>query len=162
MGEPAPLELRQGRVRPEWLDYNGHMNVAYYVLAFDHACDDFLDYIGMTDAYRARSGGTTFAAEMHVTYQREVVNGDPLRFTSQLLGFDEKRIHFILHMYHAEQGYLAATSEWMSLYVDLASRRVAAMPVEIASRLAAIHATHKQLPRPPEAGRAMSLTGKRT
>ncbi len=70
MGEPAPLELRQGIVRPEWLDYNGHMNVAYYVLAFDHACDDFLDTIGMTDAYRARSGGTTFAAEMHITYQR--------------------------------------------------------------------------------------------
>ncbi len=162
MGEPAPLELRQGMVRPEWLDYNGHMNVAYYVLAFDHACDDFLDYIGMTDAYRARSGGTTFAAEMHVTYQREVVDGDPLRFTCQLLGFDEKRIHFILHMYHAEKGYLAATSEWMSLYVELASRRVAAMPEEIASRLATIHATHKELPRPPEAGRALSLTGKRT
>lgn len=87
--------------------------------------------------------------------------GDPLRFTSQLLGFDEKRIHFILHMYHAEQGYLAATSEWMSLYIDLASRRVAAMPEEITSRLAAIHATHKELPRPPEAGRAMTLAGNR-
>ena len=81
-----------------WLDDNGHMNVAYYVLAFDHACDDFLDTIGMTDAYRARSGGTTFAAELHITYQREVVAGDPLRFTSQLLGCEEKRIHFILHM----------------------------------------------------------------
>lgn len=67
MGEPAPLDLRQGVVRPEWLDDNGHMNVAYYVLAFDHACDDFLDTIGMTDAYRARSGGTTFAAELHIT-----------------------------------------------------------------------------------------------
>ncbi len=161
MGEAAPLDLRQGVVRPEWLDYNGHMNVAYYVLAFDHACDDFLDYIGMTGAFRARSGGTTFAAEMHITYQREVVDGDPLRFTCQLLGFDRKRIHFILHMYHAERGYLAATSEWMSLYVELASRRVAAMPEEIANRLAAIYATHKALPRPPEAGRAMSLTRKR-
>jgi acyl-CoA thioester hydrolase len=139
------------------LDYNGHMNVAYYVLAFDNACDSFLDHIGMTDAYRARSGGTTFAAEMHITYQREVVAGDPLRFTSHLLGFDNKRIHFILHMYHAERGYLAATSEWMSLYVDLASRRVTAMPEEISSRLAAIYATHKKLPRPPEAGRTMSL-----
>ncbi len=158
MDEPAPLELRHGTVRPEWLDYNGHMNVAYYVLAFDHACDSFLDHIGMTDAYRARSGGTTFAAEMHITYQREVVAGDSLRFTSHLLGFDEKRIHFILHMYHAEQGYLAATSEWMSLYVDLASRRVAAIPEEIANRLAAIYATHRELPRPPEAGRIMSLT----
>ena len=161
MDEPAPLELRQGRVRPEWLDYNGHMNVAYYVLAFDHACDSFLDHIGMTDAYRARSGGTTFAAEMHITYQHEVVAGDPLRFTGHLLDFDKKRIHFILHMYHAEQGYLAATSEWMSLYVDLASRRVAAMPREITSRLTAIHATHKELPRPPEAGRTMSLVRKR-
>jgi acyl-CoA thioester hydrolase len=161
MGEPAPLELRHDRVRPEWLDYNGHMNVAYYVLAFDRACDDFLDYIGMTEEYRARSGATTFAAEMHVTYQREVMECDPLRFTSHLLGYDEKRIHFIMHMYHAEKGHLCATSEWMSLYVDLASRRVAAMPEEITSRLAAIHATHGALPRPPEAGRVMSLTAKR-
>ena len=160
MDKPAPLELSQGVVRPEWLDYNGHMNVAYYVLAFDHACDSFLDHIGMTDAYRARSGGTTFAAEMHITYRREVIAGDPLRFTSHLLGFDKKRIHFILHMYHAEQGYLAATSEWMSLYVDLASRRVAAMPEEISSRLAEIHAIHKKLPRPPEAGRTMGLVRK--
>lgn len=161
MGEPAPLGLRRGRVQPEWLDYNGHMNVAYYVLAFDHACDDFLDQIGMTDAFRAHSGGSTFAAEMHITYQREVMDGDPLRFTGHLLGFDAKRIHFILHMYHAEKGYLAATSEWMSLYVDLASRRVSPMPVEISDRLAAIHASHRDLPRPPEAGRVMSLTGKR-
>ncbi len=160
MDKPAPLELSQGVVRPEWLDYNGHMNVAYYVLAFDHACDSFLDHIGMTDAYRARSGGTTFAAEMHITYQREVMAGDPLRFTGHLLGFDKKRIHFILHMYHAEQGYLAATSEWMSLYVDLATRRVAAMPEEISSRLAEIHAIHKKLPRPPEAGRIMGLVRK--
>ena len=161
MGEPAPLELCRGRVLTEWLDYNGHMNVAYYVLAFDHACDDFLDRIGMTDAFRAQSGGSTFAAEMHITYQREVMDGDPLRFTGYLLGFDPKRIHFILHMYHAEKGYLAATSEWMSLYVDLASRRVSTMPAEISDRLAAIHASHKELPRPPEAGRVMSLTGKR-
>ena len=61
MDKPAPLELSPGVVRPEWLDYNGHMNVAYYVLAFDHACDSFLDHIGMTYAYRARSGGTTTA-----------------------------------------------------------------------------------------------------
>jgi acyl-CoA thioester hydrolase len=160
MDKKAPLELRQGVVRPEWLDYNGHMNVAYYVLAFDHACDSFLDHIGMTDTFRARPGGTTFAAEMHITYQREVVAGGPLRFTSHLLGFDKKRIHFILHMYHAQQGYLAATSEWLSLYVDLASRRVAAMPEEISSRLAAIYATHKEMPRPPEAGRTMSLGSK--
>jgi len=160
MLEPAPLELHRDIVRPEWIDYNGHMNVGYYVVAFDLACDAFLDYLGMTEEFRARTGGTTFGAEMHVTYQRELEAGDPLRFTSQLLDYDRKRIHFILHMYHGEGGYLAATSEWMSLYVDLASRRVAQMPEEIGTRLAAVHATHKDLPRPPEAGRVMSLPGK--
>ena len=72
MPVPAPLDLHREPVRPEWIDYNGHMNVAYYLLAFDHACDAFLDYMGMDDASRARTGGTTFTVEAHVTYQREV------------------------------------------------------------------------------------------
>ena len=161
MTVPAPLDLHREAVRPEWIDYNGHMNVAYYVLAFDHACDAFLDYIGMDEAYRERTGGTTFTVEAHVTYQREVAEGNPLRFTTQLLGYDAKRIHFFVQMYHADEGYLAATVEWLTLHVDLEARRVAPMPDEITSRLAEIHATHKALPRPPEAGRAVTLSGNR-
>jgi acyl-CoA thioester hydrolase len=161
MAVPAPLDLHREPVRPEWIDYNGHMNVAYYVLAFDHACDAFLDYIGMDEAYRARTGGTTFTVEAHVSYQREVHEGDPLRFTIQLLGYDEKRIQFFVQMYHDEQGYLAATVEWLTLHIDLAARRVSPMPEEITSRLAGIYATHKDLPWPPEAGRAISLSRKR-
>ncbi len=161
MTVPAPLDLHREAVRPEWIDYNGHMNVAYYLLAFDHAFDAFLDYIGMDEAYRKRTGGTTFTVEAHVTYQREVAEGNPLRFTTQLLGYDAKRIHFFVRMYHADEGYLAATVEWLALHVDLEARRVAPMPDEITSRLAEIHATHKDMPRPPEAGRAVTLSGNR-
>ncbi len=155
MPAAAPLELHSEVVRPEWIDYNGHMNVAYYVLAFDHACDAFLDYVGMDEAYRASTGGSTFAVECHVTYQREVGEGDALRFSIQLLGYDEKRIHFFVRMFHADDGFLAATTEWLSLHVDLPARRAAAMPTEIASRLAEIYAVHRDLPPPPEAGRVI-------
>ena len=157
MTVPAPLCLHREVVDPAWIDYNGHMNVAYYVLAFDHACDAFLDYIGLDKAYRERTGGTTFAVECHVTYQREVTTGDSLRFAAQLLAYDAKRIHFFQQMYHAEQGFLAATCEWLNLHVDLPARRVAALPEEITARLADIHATHKDLPRPPEVGRIMGV-----
>jgi acyl-CoA thioester hydrolase len=155
MSVAAPLELHREQVHPEWIDYNGHMNVAYYVLAFDHATDVFFDFLGLDEDYRMTSGNSTFAVEAHVTYQREVAEGDELRFTTQLLGFDAKRIHFIHHMYHADQGYLAATAEWLSLHVDLEQRRVAAMPEAIAERLAEVHTAHGALPVPAEVGRVI-------
>ncbi|MHA1600777.1 MAG: thioesterase family protein [Alphaproteobacteria bacterium] len=157
MQDPSPHDLYRDVVRPEWIDYNGHMNVAYYLLAFDGAADAFFDAIGINEAYRRTARSTTFAAECHITYQREVVAGDPLRFTVQIIGFDEKRIHFLQSMIHADQGYVAATSEWMSLHVDLDSRRVAPMPKAILDRLEKIHAVHQHLPRPPEVGRSIGL-----
>lgn len=152
----APFDQHRAVVLPEWIDYNGHMNVAYYLLAFDHATDDFLDYLGLDAAHRAASGGTTFAGDIHLTYQREVRQGDPLRITAQLLGYDDKRLRFFCHMYHAGEDYLAATMESLSLYVDLERRRVAAFPAEIRARLAEVFAAHRALPLPPEAGRVIA------
>ena len=157
MTHDAPLVLHREAVRQDWIDYNDHMNVAYYVLAFDHATDAFFDYIGLDDAYREETGGSTFAAEAHVTYKREVTAGDPLSFTTQILDYDSKRLHFMHHMYHEEEGFLAATSEWLSLHVDLSARRVCAMAPEILSRVAAIAAAHSRLPIPPEAGRVITV-----
>ncbi len=157
MPVPAPLVLHREAVRPDWIDYNGHMNVAYYLLAFDHAGDAFLDYIGMDRDYRARAGGTTFAVDCHLTYQREVSEGAPLRFAAQLLAFDQKRIHHFHWMYHAEEDYLAATCEFLSLHVDLGTRRVAPFPSAVADRLAEISASHRGLPIPPEAGRGIAM-----
>jgi acyl-CoA thioester hydrolase len=155
----APLRLHREKVRPEWIDYNGHMNVAYYVLAFDHAVDAFFDFLGLDQAYRETSGMTTFAVETHVTYQREVTEGDALIFDTQLLGFDDKRIHFIQHMHHAEADFLVATAEWLALHVDMERRRVAAMPETIKRRLAEVLAVHGDLPLPPEAGKVIRRPG---
>lgn len=103
---------------------------------------------------------STFAVEAHVTYQREVTQGDGLRFETRLLGFDDKRIHFIHQMRHAEADFLAATAEWLCLHVDLERRRVASMPERIKRRLADVLAAHDELPVPPEAGRSIRRSGK--
>lgn len=153
----APLDLHGETVRPEWIDYNGHMNVAFYVLVFDHATDAALAYVGLDEAHREATGGSVFAAESHVTYNREVAEGDPLRVTTQLLAFDAKRLHLFHEMYHAVEGYLAATSEWLILYVDLNQRRVAAMPEDIQARAAAVEQAHRPLGWPERAGRVIKV-----
>ena len=99
--------------------------------------------------------------ESHVNYLREVVEGDPLGFTLQLLDMDEKRLHYFIRMFHATDGYLAATSEQLSVHVDLAARRTAPMPAAVRQRLAAILQAHAGLERPPEVGRTMAIRRER-
>ena len=157
MSVPAPLEIHTATVLPEWIDYNGHMNVAYYVLAFDYATDAFLDYIGLDRAYKARNNVTTFVADMNVTYVQEVVEGDPLRFTTQLLEFDSKKFRYFHCMYHADKGYLAATNELLSLHIDLSNRRVGEMGEKITYKLQNILDSHEKLPIPENAGRVLGM-----
>jgi acyl-CoA thioester hydrolase len=112
----------------------------------------------LDEAHRRAHQVTTFCLEAHVTYHREVRSGDPLRFTTLLLGHDAKRVHYIHAMYHAREGYLASTNELMSLHVSLATRRGGPMAAEVLERLATIQPTHDALPRPPQAGRRIGLT----
>src|SRR5437879_2048004 len=93
-------------------------------------------WIGLDATHRRERAVTTFCLEAHVTYHREVREGDPLRFTTLLLGHDAKRIHYIHEMYHAQEGYLAATNELMSLHVSEATRQSAPMAAEILELLA--------------------------
>jgi acyl-CoA thioester hydrolase len=126
-------------------------------VVFDLATDEFLAWVGLDPSYRARAHMTTFCLEAHVTYHREVLNGDPLRFTTRLLGHDAKRIHYFHEMYHATEGYLAATNELMSLHVSLDTRRGAPMAAPVLARLARIQKAHDALPRPPQVGRTLGL-----
>ncbi|MEK9723750.1 MAG: thioesterase family protein, partial [Rhodospirillaceae bacterium] len=91
MPDAQPLDLHRETVRPDWVDYNGHMNVAYYVLVFDHATDVLLDHIGLDAAHRTATGNSVFVAEAHVTYDQEVMEGAALRVTTQVLDTDAKR-----------------------------------------------------------------------
>lgn len=156
----APLEPHRERIRPEWIDYNGHMNVSYYVLVFDHATDRFLDHAGMGEDFRRDHQASSFTAEMHVNYLREVKEGDEVSVSTLLLGYDEKRIHYFHQMRHAEEGYLAATNEVLGLYVDMNLRRVAPMPPEILDRLAALRQRHAALPVPEQVGSVMGVKRK--
>ena len=158
----APLDRYRDVVRPEWIDHNGHMNMGYYLVVFDLATDEFMRWIGLDAGHRDARRVTTFCLEAHVTYHREVREGDPLRFTTQLLAHDAKRLHYIHAMYHATEGYLASTNELMSLHVDLATRRGAPMAPEITARLAAIQAAHDKVERPPQAGRRIGLDARPT
>ena len=158
----APFDVYRDVVRPEWIDHNGHMNMGYYLVVFDFATDEFFRWVGLDEAHRAQRGITTFCLEAHVTYHREVRRGDPLRFTTLLLGHDAKRLHYMHAMYHASEGYLASTNELMSLHVDLATRRGAPMAPEITARLVAIQAAHDSVERPPQAGRRIGLDARPT
>ena len=153
----APFDLYRDRVRPEWMDHNGHMNMGYYVVVFDFATDEFFRWIGLGASHRSAKRVTTFALEAHVTYHREVREGDPLRFTTLLLAHDAKRLHYFHQMYHADEGYLAATNELMSLHVSEETRRGAPMAPEILEWLRLIQTAHDRLPRPPEVGRHLGL-----
>ena len=157
MSIAAPFVCKKEVILPDWIDYNGHMNVSYYVLVFDHATDEFIDLMGLTAEFRAAGNVSAFTAEMHVNYIREVKQGDEVFVTTQLLGYDAKRFHYFHRMYHAEQGYLAATSELLCLYVDMNMRRVAQIPPPIMDRLAEIKQSHAVLPIPEEVGSVMKI-----
>lgn len=158
----APLDVYRDVVRPEWIDANQHMNVGYYMVVFDFATDAFMRWVGLDAGHRRANRVTTFCLEAHVTYHREVREGDPLRFTTQLLAHDAKRLHYIHAMFHGTDGFLASTNELMSLHVAAETRRSAPMAPDILTRLAAIQAVHDALPRPPQVGRVMGLMARPT
>lgn len=155
--EYAGVEVIRGKVLPEWIDVNNHMNVAYYVLAFDTAVDALWERFGITEDHVNVSQSSTFAVESHVTWQRELRLDEPYVITSQLLAYDSKRIHQFMRMYHAEKHYLAATAEWMNLHVDLSIRRVAPWPAAIRERIAMFAAEQTVSDWPAEAGQKMSV-----
>lgn len=157
----APLCLYRTTVKPEWLDYNGHMNEAYYVLVFSEATDAFMDYTGQDEAFRKRTGHTIYTLESHITYLLEVGEGETVRVESQLLGVDAKRYRLFHSMYHDTGNELLATGEHMLLNVDMAGPRSAPFTDELSARLAAIRAAHEALETPSQAGRSIALPGER-
>lgn len=151
------FEIYRGTVVPEWIDVNDHMNVAYYVLAFDQGVDALWDRFGITAEHIQEMNSSTFAVESHVMYRRELKLDDPFIVTAQILAFDDKRIHQFQRLYHADELYLAATAEWMNLHVDLETRRVAPWPRTILADISKVAAEQGDWPYPDEAGRSMRV-----
>ena len=151
------IEVIRGTVLPEWIDVNNHMNVAYYVLAFDQAVDSLWEEFGITSDHINVTNSSTFAVETHVTWQRELSIHEPYIITSQLLAYDNKRIHTFMRMYHADEYYLAATAEWLNLHVDLGVRRVSPWPDKIRNKISAFADRQDDWGWPVEAGKQMRV-----
>lgn len=157
MDFPTLLAAHTETVRPEWIDYNGHMNVAYYVLVFDRATDTLFDALGLGAAYRQATDLTLFVVESHILYEREVALGAPLRIESRILGVDGKRLHLGHEMFHGTEGWRAATIELMALHVDLGTRRTSPFPPDRQRLLDAAAGAHAHLPPADWAGRRIGL-----
>lgn len=156
-GERMPPILYRDRVRAEWVDYNGHMSEAFYVLVFGFATDAFYDLIGLDDDYRRRESRSVYTLESHIFYLNEIGEGEELVVRSQVLGHDARRVRLFHAMHHGERGRVLATSELMLLHVDTAGPRAAPFEDAIRARLDRIAAAHAELPRPERAGRAITL-----
>ena len=152
----TPLALFSCDVDPEWVDYNEHMTEAAYLTAFGWASDALFRYIGDDEAYRA-DGSTFFTAETHINYLREAMAGDRLRFTTQIVGLDTKRLHFFHQMFNGDTGILLATTEQMLLHMNTTQGRTAPIHGSPAKALDAIWTAHRHLDRPKNLGRVMEV-----
>ena len=153
---PVPFESRLS-VEPAWLDPNGHMNVAFYMTAFDRGSDPFFDDCGLGWDYTRAGVGSIFATGCNVDYRHELLAGDPLRVTTQLIDLSEKMIHLYASLYHDGTGALAATQEILFMHVSLSTRRSAPIPPAAYARLQAVLEAHAALPSPAALGRKLEI-----
>ncbi len=154
----APLKLYECTVAPEWVDYNGHMSESCFLQAFGDASDALFRYVGIDEDYRA-AGHSLFTVETHLNYLAEARVGEPLTFTTQLLGLDAKRVHLFHSMHHGTTGDLLCTTEQMLLHVDTGAERTAPMTGPVFDALSAVWAAHAALPAPEQKGRVMDVPG---
>ncbi len=156
----GPLKSRVMNIRDEWIDYNGHLNMAYYNVLFDTAVDEVFERLGMGPEYAKTRGASFFTAEVHICYLRELSAGMPVIATLQLVDFDSKRAHFFQELRHAEEDWLSATSEQMSLHVDMSSRKVSPWPEDILANLSSLAGAQAALVRPERSGRSIGMPNK--
>ena len=157
----APFVSSVMRVETSWIDYNGHLNMAYYNVLFDRCVDEAYELLGIGLNYLNTQKHSTFTAEAHVRYLREVHQGDPVRVTFHLLDYDTKRIHYFQQLFHAADGWVSATSENMTLHVDMGAKKVAPFPESVMRTLSRMKTAHARLPRPEAAGSSIAMPEKR-
>ncbi len=145
-------------VGQEWLDYNDHMNVAYYVMAFDFGIDAFKDIIGITLEYIEREKRSTVALESHISYLQEATLGDALRIETRIVDFDGKRVHYYQEMYRGET--LLAIQETLSISFSTESRRSCEFEAQVRELYQTMLERQGQLPRPETIGKRIGIRKK--
>jgi len=153
----SPYVCKVMRVEPQWIDHNGHLNMAYYNVLFDRSVDEFFNMIGIGHHYHKARNLSTMTAECHVRYIREIHEGDPVQAHVLLIAADDKRLHVFEELRHATEGWLSATSDNLLLHIDMNVRRVAPFPLDIAARLQALVKAQSGARRPEGIGRGITM-----
>ncbi|WP_439860042.1 thioesterase family protein [Pseudomonas sp. MBLB4136] len=160
MSSAQPLTTYQTEIQPEWVDYNGHLRDAFYLLIFSYATDALMDRLGLDEAGRARTGHTLYTLECHLNYLAEVKLGAEVEVRTQLLAHDRKRLHIHHGLYYPGGDELLAASEQMLMNIDSASGRSAAFDEQVMAQVLALGEAHGRLPVPLHVGRTIGLPGR--
>jgi carnitine 3-dehydrogenase len=155
-GKDAPARVLDIEVRPEWVDYNGHMTDSRYLQVFGDATDALWRAAGIDEAYRSQ-GYSFYTVESHITHSAEARAMEPLYVTVQLLDVDDKRIHVFSSMHRRSDDSLVATGEQLYLHVSTAAGKAVPMPAQLRARLEEWHAGHRRLPVPDQARRHVGM-----
>ncbi|RED14154.1 thioesterase family protein [Pontivivens insulae] len=152
----APVESPSREVPAEWIDYNGHVNVAYYTMAIDWGADHlFDDHLGLGEAHAKVNGQGPMVVQLHVHYLGEILKGERFTVRGLLLDWDQKRIHWCAQI--CVDGQVRCVAEQMTVNVDLTARRTVPYPDWAQARLARMLEDHADIPRPAQIGRGLEI-----
>ncbi|MFI8745721.1 thioesterase family protein [Pseudomonas sp. NPDC077186] len=151
------LPTYQTAVSPDWVDYNGHLRDAFYLLIFSHATDALMEVLGLDEAGRARSGHTLYTLECHLNFLAEVKEGEQVEVRTQLLAHDAKRLQIHHGLHRPGEDASLAESEQMLINIDSAAGRSAPFDAQVAGKVAQLAREHQDLPRPACVGRVIGL-----
>lgn len=149
----SPVET----VSSDWIDYNGHLNMAYYNVLFDRGVDAAFETFGLGPDYVTARNMSFFTMEAHTCYLGEIGAGDQTVTTFQIIDHDEKRVHYFEELYRLSDGLLSATSEQLAMHVDMAQRKSAPFPDDVSERIKETATSHQVISKPDRAGRAIGI-----
>ena len=154
----APIRIAERVVSSDWIDFNGHMNAAFYGLTFQQEAEAFLERdVGFGASFAKTEGQGPFVLQVGIHYVGELVEGEPFYVTMRLIDHDAKRMHMFFEMISARSGKLCATAEYLNMNVDLAKRRGVEFPDWLKARLAQMQADHDVLEKPTQLGAAIGI-----
>lgn len=153
----APIICPPETVIEDWIDYNGHLNMAFYNVIFDHGLDYLYDYLGIGKEYAESGIGSCFTLEAHVHYLNELSLDDEVGIKLQIINYDSKRIHIFEEMHNLKEGYLAATSEQIGMHIDMKTRKSSHLPDKVQDLLEQMMVKHSELPIPEQLGHQIGI-----
>ena len=148
------------KIEKEWIDYNGHLNAAYYNILFDRAGDKAFEILGLGEKYAKQTNFTIYTGEIHLCYLREIHLKHKMKATAQIIDYDKKRIHVFQHLCHEKEGWIAATNESIALHVDMTGPKVAEFPQHILNNIEKMAQEQKNAETPKNVGSKIGIRHK--